>query len=64
MRQLPSEPRQINAIAKEVTIQLTDRIEISPDAAKRLSALLGGVVKEYESRCDALNIEAGAAQAK
>ena len=33
---------------KEVTIQLTDRIIISPYAAKRLSMLLGSVVKEYE----------------
>ena len=49
---------------KEVTIQLTDRIVISPYAAKRLSMLLGGVVKEYESRFGALNIEASAAQAK
>ena len=44
---------------KEVTIQLTDRIIISPYAAKRLSVLLGNVVKEYESRFGALNIEAG-----
>jgi hypothetical protein len=43
---------------KEVTIQLTDRIIISPYAAKRLSMLLGNVVKEYESRFGTLNIEA------
>ena len=42
---------------KEVTIQLTDRIIISPFAAKRLSLLLNGVVKEYENRFGALNIE-------
>jgi hypothetical protein len=42
---------------KEVTIQLTDRIVISPYAAKRLSMLLGGVVKEYENRFGQLNIE-------
>jgi hypothetical protein len=47
---------------KEVTIQLTDRIIVSPFAAKRLSMLLGAVVKEYESRFGALNVE-GAAQA-
>ncbi|HKQ28557.1 MAG TPA: DUF3467 domain-containing protein, partial [Burkholderiales bacterium] len=35
---------------KEVTIQLTDRIVISPYSAKRLSMLLGGVVKDYENR--------------
>lgn len=45
---------------KEVTIQLTDRIVISPFAAKRLSMLLGNVVKEYENRFGTLNIEAGA----
>ena len=42
---------------KEVTIQLTDRIIISPFAAKRLSLLLNGVVKEYENRFGALNID-------
>lgn len=47
---------------KEVTIQLTDRIIISPFAAKRLSMLLGSVVKEYESRFGTLNVEPGAAQ--
>ena len=47
---------------KEVTIQLTDRIIISPYAAKRLSMLLGSVVKEYESRFGVLNVEPGAAQ--
>ena len=42
---------------KEVTIQLTDRIIISPYAAKRLAVLLDGVVKEYEKRFGALNLE-------
>lgn len=45
---------------KEITIQLTDRIVVSPFAAKRLSMLLGNVVTEYEKRFGALNIEAGA----
>jgi hypothetical protein len=48
---------------KEVTIQLTDRIIISPFAAKRLSLLLGAVVKEYEGRFGTLNVEAGAVAA-
>jgi uncharacterized protein DUF3467 len=43
---------------KEVTIQLTDRIIISPYAAKRLASLLDGVVKEYEKRFGTLNVEA------
>ena len=48
---------------KEVTIQLTDRIVISPYAAKRLNLLLDGVVKEYEKRFGALNIDMPAGQA-
>ena len=42
---------------KEVTIQLTDRIIISPYAAKRLVTLLDGVVKEYEKRFGALSVD-------
>jgi len=42
---------------QEVTIQLTDRIIVSPYAAKRLSMLLQGVVAEYEKRFGALNVE-------
>jgi uncharacterized protein DUF3467 len=45
---------------KEVTIQLTDRIIISPYAAKRLVTLLSGVVSEYEKRFGALNVDAPA----
>jgi hypothetical protein len=47
---------------KEVTIQLTDRIIISPHAAKRLATLLNGVVGEYEKRFGALNAEVTPAQ--
>jgi len=42
---------------KEVTIHLTDRIVVSPYAAKRLSMLLQGVVSEYEKRFGTLNID-------
>jgi hypothetical protein len=42
---------------KEVTIQLTDRIVISPYAAKRLAMLLSGVITQYESRFGALNVD-------
>ena len=42
---------------KEVTIHLTDRIVVSPYAAKRLSMLLQGVVNEYEKRFGILNID-------
>ena len=43
---------------KEVTIQLTDRIVISPYAAKPMSLLLGNVVAEYEKRFGPLSIDA------
>ena len=43
----------------ELTVQLSNRIILNPYAAKRLSLLLANVVKEYESRFGALNIDAG-----
>ena len=49
-----------NAAAKELVVQLLDRIVLNPYAAKRLHLLLGRVLKEYESRYGALPIEAGA----
>ena len=53
-----------NAGQKEVSIQLTDRIILSPYAAKRLATLLDGVVKEYEKRFGDLSVEdRGARQA-
>lgn len=48
---------------KEVTIQLTERVIVSPFAAKRLAQLLANVVKEYESRFGELDVGAGASQA-
>jgi hypothetical protein len=39
---------------KEIPVQLTDRIILSPLAAKRLAALLGNILKEYEARFGAL----------
>lgn len=35
---------------KEVAIELSDRVIVSPHAAKRLSRLLNSVVTEYEKR--------------
>ena len=35
---------------KEVTIQLADRIVMSPFAAKRLAGLLENVIKDYENK--------------
>jgi hypothetical protein len=46
---------------KEVKVQLTDRIVLSPFAAKRLSILLSNVVQDYEKRYGVL--EVGAPQA-
>jgi hypothetical protein len=42
----------------EVKVQLTDRIILSPFAAKRLANLLTNILREYESRFGVLNIEA------
>jgi hypothetical protein len=39
---------------REIPVQLSDRVVMSPFAAKRLSVLLGNVLKEYESRFGAL----------
>ena len=40
----------------EVTIQLADRVVMSPFVAKRLAALLNNVIKDYESKYGALEI--------
>ena len=41
----------------EVTVQLTNRVIVSPYAAKRLAVLLNNIVREYESRFGVLNVE-------
>ncbi|MCF8038752.1 MAG: DUF3467 domain-containing protein [Desulfohalobiaceae bacterium] len=41
---------------KEVKIQLSDRIVLSPFAAKRLSILLNKVLQDYEKRFGTLDI--------
>tara|TARA_R110001583_G_scaffold8952_1_gene42204 strand:+ start:4992 stop:5294 length:303 start_codon:yes stop_codon:yes gene_type:complete len=40
---------------QEVSIELTDRVIVSPFAAKRLALLLNGVVGEYEKRFGTLD---------
>ena len=45
---------------KDVTVQLTDRIILSPHAAKRLQVLLTQLIKQHEDRFGALD---GAARA-
>ena len=39
----------------EVRVQLTDRLILSPFAAKRLAGLLTNVIKEYENRFGAMS---------
>ena len=39
-----------------VKVELQDRIILSPHAAKRLSLLLGGIVRQYEDRFGKLDI--------
>ncbi len=43
-----------NTAQREIPVQLSDRIILSPHAAKRLSVLLTNVLREYESRFGAL----------
>lgn len=40
----------------EVTIQLADRVVMSPFVAKRLAVLLNNVIKDYESKYGTLEI--------
>ena len=42
---------------QEVTVKLSDRIILSPYAAKRLMVLLNNVMGEYERRFGQLNLE-------
>ena len=42
---------------KEIKIQLTDRVILSPFAAKRLSILLNRVLQDYEARYGKLEVE-------
>ncbi len=39
---------------REIPVQLSDRVILSPFAAKRLSVLLSNVLREYETRFGAL----------
>jgi hypothetical protein len=47
-----------DAVQKEMTVQVSDRIVLSPFVAKRLSILLQNVVRDYESRYGQLDIGA------
>jgi hypothetical protein len=41
----------------QVAVELTNRIILTPYAAKRLWTVLGGVLREYEARHGALDVE-------
>jgi len=43
--------------SNQVAVDLTNRIILTPYAAKRLWTVLGGVLREYESRHGALDVE-------
>jgi hypothetical protein len=42
---------------EKVSVRISDRIILSPYAAKRMAKLLGNVVDEYEKRWGTLHIE-------
>lgn len=44
--------------AEQVVVDLSNRIILTPLAAKRLHAVLGGVLSEYENRHGRLDVEA------
>src|SRR5262245_29630608 len=48
-----------NSAQKELVVQLLEKVILSPFAAKRLNHLLTRVLREYESRYGALQIEPG-----
>jgi Protein of unknown function (DUF3467) len=49
---------------KDVQVQLTDRIILSPFAAMRLATLLNNIMREYETRFGPLNTDVGRRPAK
>jgi hypothetical protein len=49
---------------EEVTVQLEERVILSPFAAKRLNVLLTGVLQQYEERFGALDVVAAPAAKK
>jgi len=42
---------------RKLTVDMTDRIILNPFAAKRLSILLGSVVRQYEGRFGEIHLE-------
>lgn len=52
-----------NRAQPEITIQLTDRIILTPYAAKRFAQVLGDVIREYEGRFGELKLDPAKGQA-
>ncbi len=50
-----------NATQREMTVQVSDRIVLSPFVAKRLTILLQNVIKNYETKFGRLDVEPGRA---
>ena len=48
--------------ASEVRVKLNSRVILSPFAAKRLAALLNGVIQQYETRFGVMDLGAGQAE--
>jgi hypothetical protein len=48
--------QSFDAEQNEMTIQLSDRIVMSPFVAKRLAGLLNNVIKDYETKYGVLEI--------
>jgi hypothetical protein len=48
--------QSFNADQNEMTIQLNDRVVLSPFVAKRLAGLLDAVIRDYESKYGTLAI--------
>jgi len=46
-----------DASQKEMTVQVSDRIVLSPFVAKRLAILLQNVIRNYETKFGALDVE-------
>jgi len=46
-----------HAEQREVTVQLANRIVLSPFVAKRLAGLLNNVIRDYESKYGTLDID-------
>mgnify|MGYP001109020925 CR=1 FL=1 len=48
--------QNFNADQNEMTIQLSDRIVMSPFVAKRLALLLNNVIKDYETKYGSMEL--------